>query len=201
MSQGNDLRDGLAPVLAMQPKVLAESAERRRHPRYPLRADATLHSDPSRPGARVTLTDISLGGCYVETAAICAVGSQVAVKFELGVLRISISGCVTTSHPMVGMGIAFDGTSPELQELIRQLAEGWNHTTASLPRAEATAPPSPPERRDDPAPVFAPVLLTPEQTYELARELVIWFERHGQLERRKFLELLQTAIAKPRLQR
>src|SRR5947209_3219040 len=164
MSQGNDIRDNLAPVIAMPKQEPPAAGERRRYPRHHIRVAAMLHSGPDKPGAKVLLTDISLGGCYVETCALCPVGSKVLVRFEFCDLRISEFGRVTTNHPMVGMGICFDQTSPQLEELVDLLVEG---RTSPPPRP--ALPEHSSEENHGPAPVLVPVLLTVHQTHELAR--------------------------------
>ena len=193
MSQPNDQAENLAQVLPMPAKAAAVAAERRKHPRYHLRCDATLHSGPGKPGATVTLSDVSLGGCYVETSAISPIGTQILIKFEICGLQISAVGRVTTSHPMVGMGIAFESASPEVEELVRRLAQGERPVQRRSARdaapeiAASTADPQP-------APVVAAVALSAEQTHELARALVSWFDAHPHLSRAEFVELLQAVI-------
>ena len=194
MSHPDDLAENLAQVLPMPAKASAAPAERRKHQRFPLRCDATLHSGPGKPGATVTLSDVSLGGCYVETSAISPLGTQILIKFETCGLQISAVGRVTTSHPMVGMGIAFESASPEVEELVRLLAQG--ERPVQRRSAREAAPVMGVSAADpQPAPVVAAVALSAEQTHELGRALVSWFDAHPDLSRAEFVELLQAVIA------
>ena len=144
------------------------------------------------------MTDISLGGCYLETGSVCPVGSIVVVKFQLFGVPVGVEGKVTTSHPMVGMGISFESASEELRAMVKLLAEGGTDQPASSePAVEAKA-----EAEKRPIlPVQAPVMLTSQQTHQLLRDLLAWFEQHDSLERDTFAELLQSAIFGGRLQR
>lgn len=188
-SEGKELGESLAPVVAMPPKPEG-NAERRRFPRHALRGAATIQSRQDMPATSVVITDVSVGGCYLETYALCPIGTRVLVKFDFCDLRIAEFGIVTTCHPMVGMGIQFEAVSPQLQQLIELLANG-GQKPCPAPISAVGGPQDNPQ----PLPVVAPVLLTGQQTHELARALVVWFEAHAELERSKFFELLQSVIA------
>src|SRR5437588_3427398 len=81
--------------------------ERRQYPRHLCRVPATLHSVNGGPGVAIMLADVSETGCYVEASSVAARDTQVLVRFELFGIPLAERGVVTTSHPMVGMGIAF----------------------------------------------------------------------------------------------
>ena len=162
--------------------------ERRRFPRYALRGAATFQSRQDMPATSVMISDDSQGGCYLETYALCPIGTRVLVKFEFCDLRIAEFGIVSTCHPMVGMGIRFDAASPQLEQLVELLAQG---DQKPCPAPISGDPPDYPQ----PLPVVAPVMLSAQQTHELARALVAWFQAHAELERSRFFELLQSVIA------
>jgi hypothetical protein len=85
----------------------AAAQERRMHRRYSITATAEV-----RNGARAILlwgsvADISMGGCYVETMYPLDVGVSVDLILSVNGATVPLSAVVKTSHPTVGMGLAF----------------------------------------------------------------------------------------------
>jgi len=54
-----------------------------------------------------TVTDISRGGCYVETEQLLPIGSDVQLRLNIANMSLEISAWVATNHPLVGMGFQF----------------------------------------------------------------------------------------------
>jgi len=88
--------------------AMAEYTERRRHPRYPCDTGVQFLPENGRAGAWGTLSDISLGGCYIYTFAPLPTGQTVALLIKANGKEINVSGKTVSSHPGVGMGIAFE---------------------------------------------------------------------------------------------
>ena len=82
-------------------------AERRRHPRCKVAVQLELHPDGMAAPFRTTASDISPGGCYVETMFALEVGTTLKMKLWLDTMMLSTTGIVTTRHPQVGNGIQF----------------------------------------------------------------------------------------------
>ncbi|HSM88372.1 MAG TPA: PilZ domain-containing protein [Candidatus Limnocylindrales bacterium] len=113
--------------------MAVEFKERRRYPRYPCDTGVRVHPEKSNAGYWGTLSDISLGGCYVYTFSPLPVGQVVTLIIKANDAEISMAGKTVSSHPGVGMGIAFGafaGTESE-QQLNAYLAY-----LASQPRAK-----------------------------------------------------------------
>lgn len=96
--------------------------ERRKHPRYPVTgggAEVRQQGVDSRIWAR--LTDISLGGCYLEIMSPLPVLTYVNLGLILEEQHLNAKGQVVVSHPNFGMGVQFIDMSPA----DRQLLESW----------------------------------------------------------------------------
>ena len=96
--------------------------DRRKHPRYPVNgggAEIRQQGVESRIWAR--LTDISLGGCYLEIMSPLPVLTYISMVLTLEEQRLQAKGQVVVSHPHFGMGIQFIEQSPA----DRQMLESW----------------------------------------------------------------------------
>jgi hypothetical protein len=88
----------------------SRAAERRRFPRYrlPLGLELRPASGIGAP-LHVKTTDVSAGGCYIETMLPLGKGTELRVSIWLEVEKLTTEGVVRTSDPAVGMGIEFQG--------------------------------------------------------------------------------------------
>jgi len=116
LQPGNDIWNGVEESAPEQPSVAAEqqplpeapadfaqiAGDRRRFQRYTCDIGAAIQGDN---GTRVwaRCTDISRGGCYLETMSPMPVGATLTLLLE----EIESKATVTTSHPGVGMGLKF----------------------------------------------------------------------------------------------
>jgi hypothetical protein len=110
---------------------MVEHKERRRHPRYACDTGVQFHPENGRAGAWGTLSDISLGGCYIYTFAPLPTGEAVALLIKANGKEINVSGKTVSSHPGVGMGIAFEGF---LQKDGQATLQAFVDHLASLPK-------------------------------------------------------------------
>jgi hypothetical protein len=89
-----------------------DSPERRTHPRFTVRVPVEVHAEGSEAPIRCATSDLSLGGCYIESLYPFPVGTSLELKLQLeGTLLIL--GKVVTSYPQVGNGIQFLKILPE----------------------------------------------------------------------------------------
>ena len=107
--------------------MATEYKERRRHPRFPCDTGVRVHPQTGNAGYWGTVGDISLGGCYVFTFSPLPVGQAVTLEIKINDKEISLAGHTVSSHPGVGMGIAFNGFTQEdaeerLKRFVQQLA-------------------------------------------------------------------------------
>jgi len=162
--------------------------EKRKSPRYVCDGSVRLQ----KPGGASTwarFTDISLHGCYIESASPYSIGTNVDVKLELQGIRVEANGQVRVSYPGLGMGVAFMKISEQeqnhLQELLRRISV--RDLTAGLPV-------------DSQASSIADPLLLPQEESSTApnapavvREIVKFFEHRHMLGRDEFLRILRAS--------
>ena len=104
----------------------AEAKEQRNEPRYPVSAIAEvvhLQAD-TRLNGRVS--DLSRGGCYVDTINPFPVGADVKIRITKGNTSFLAQGRVLYAASGMGMGLAFTKIEPErllvLEEWLRELS-------------------------------------------------------------------------------
>jgi hypothetical protein len=107
------------------PKMVSDESrrpkERRRHERYPIPVGLEIRQYSDIP-MHVRATDVSAGGCYVETMLPLSKGTEMRLTIWLESGRMATKGIVRTSHIAVGMGIEFlDMTLAEVDLLERFL--------------------------------------------------------------------------------
>jgi CheY-like chemotaxis protein len=137
----------------------------------------TLPPEPTaRPDCK--LTDLSLGGCYLETPSPFPEKTGVLVKMRIKKIEVQFHGVVRVMHPCHGMGIEFSNLverRSEIEDLIRSLAKqrGKHHELSISPTA------APSEQRHLPRADFDDPLL------DLLRN-------HESLTQERFLETLRS---------
>lgn len=120
--------------------------------RNTLRAWVAAHApevpDEPEPVSHCKLTDLSLGGCYVETESPFPERSGIVLCLKVAEVMVQAEGMVRVMHPGYGMGIEFasrtaeqreqvesfigslsdhPGVVPELLVTPRALSAGWNY--------------------------------------------------------------------------
>ncbi len=113
---------------------MAEFTEKRMFPRYPCDTGVQIRVGEGSGGFWGTVSDISFGGCYVYTFSPLPLGQDVGLTIKANGVEINVTGRIVSSHPGVGMGIAFNGFSQKDGE--QSLKTYLNHL-ASLPQAKA----------------------------------------------------------------
>lgn len=112
------------------------------------------------PPRRWRLTDISAGGCYLETAAPLPADTAVLISVRILDSELLLDGVVRVSHPQTGMGVEFVGASASdqrarIEELIRQLMSSREVPKLFVGRkenakqAQKTIAPIPPNASDE----------------------------------------------------
>lgn len=105
----------------------ASGSERRRHPRCKVAAQLELHPPGAAVPIRTATSEMSIGGCYVETMFTFAVGTTLAMTLWLDGEKVATTGRVATCFPQVGNGIEFADLGDENRKrLERFLAEHAN---------------------------------------------------------------------------
>ena len=86
---------------------------RRRWERHKICVLIALYDERTRVPIRVTASDLSGSGCYVETLA--PIGTGLGAEVWIGAEKVMTRALVRTSDPRVGMGIEFVGLNTEDQ--------------------------------------------------------------------------------------
>jgi c-di-GMP-binding flagellar brake protein YcgR len=72
---------------------------------------------------RCNLSDLSLGGCYVEMPSPFGAGSRVEVQVRTRDSKVRVPGVVLSSHPGFGMGVRFELRNATERERIESLLQ------------------------------------------------------------------------------
>jgi c-di-GMP-binding flagellar brake protein YcgR len=114
-------------VEASAPDLAAGQAGRRAAPRLPVDSDATLLLVKHGSGVACRVTDLSMGGCRIETRTRFVAGIQLRVEVSFAVhgLQFRLNGTIQWTDGRRQTGIQFVEMSArrrdELQELVREL--------------------------------------------------------------------------------
>ena len=109
--------------------------EQRRHPRLGYGREVWIGQDGifSRTNERVT--NISVGGVFIETAQNFSKGAVLSVRFKIGDTKdiISCAAIVRNSRPGAGLGVEFLDLSPEARSQLEALIARELGATATQP--------------------------------------------------------------------
>ena len=108
--------------------------DRRRHPRIKCFVAVELRVDDGDAPIWGNLSNTSLGGCQVETAAHISGGAKVEIGLwvasgKIWVKGLALNGVVTRSAPAAGVRIRFAGMEPAGKENLRQFLKYIQETT------------------------------------------------------------------------
>jgi diguanylate cyclase (GGDEF)-like protein/putative nucleotidyltransferase with HDIG domain len=104
--------------------------DRRTHPRMKCRVTIELQTDGGPAPVFANLTDISMGGCYVETSAIVSPGSKIKIGFSMDDANLSAEGSVLRLDPGSGVAVQFREVNREGRERMLKVLEFVQKTTA-----------------------------------------------------------------------
>jgi len=94
--------------------------DRRAHPRHALMAAAEVTDPPTGMRMKARTSDVSLGGCYINTLNPFPLGTQLQLKIEHGEATVEIEAYVSTRHEGLGMGLAFKHLGGEQKLLLER---------------------------------------------------------------------------------
>jgi hypothetical protein len=100
----------------------AQRQERRRHQRVKMRVRVDVTPAGRKFATKADTSDISLGGCYIETMFPLAKGTEVEITLHIGEGVLAV-GKVMTCDPNIGNGIMFTNILPEDREELRAQLE------------------------------------------------------------------------------
>jgi CheY-like chemotaxis protein len=118
--------------LDMDPKMREEMGEwlaARSHDALPEEPDAA---------SQCKLTDLSLGGCYVQTASPFPQSSAVDLCLRAAGMEIHAEGLVRVMHPGHGMGIEFPARTEEQRKSVGEFIEFLTGQPGATPQLETS---------------------------------------------------------------
>ncbi|HWF14444.1 MAG TPA: PilZ domain-containing protein [Candidatus Acidoferrales bacterium] len=96
----------------------ADIPERRRVTRYSFIAVAEVFDIRSQTRLEGRCSDLSMGGCYVDTLAPFPIDSALRVTIQHDSREFQAMAVVTYCHPSMGMGIKFTEIEPEFRNVL-----------------------------------------------------------------------------------
>jgi len=85
------------------------------------------------PPIRCQLTDLSLGGCYLEISSPFPVSSRVTLSMRAAGVEVRVQGVVRVMHPDRGMGVEFTQSTPEDRAALEKFLEILTSNRGVLP--------------------------------------------------------------------
>lgn len=104
--------------------------DRRLHPRLKCRVTIELQMEAGGPPVFANLTDISMGGCYLETSAILSPGSHIRLGFSMEDGTLTHEGVVLRLDPGSGVAVQFREVNREGREKMLKILEVVQKTNA-----------------------------------------------------------------------
>jgi c-di-GMP-binding flagellar brake protein YcgR len=96
--------------------------ERRKYPRLKVGVPVEYRAEGADVSTHTQTTDISCGGCYIESNFTMPVGTRLDLNIWLNDVKLSMKGSVVTHHPCFGNGVQFlDMSVQDLNRLNRFL--------------------------------------------------------------------------------
>jgi len=97
--------------------------DRRLHARMKCRVTIELHPETGDGQMLGNLTDLSMGGCYVETSAILTPGTKIKLVFSLDDGNLDAEGYVARMDPGSGIAVQFKELNREAKERMYRILE------------------------------------------------------------------------------
>jgi c-di-GMP-binding flagellar brake protein YcgR len=85
------------------------------------------------PPIRCQLTDLSVGGCYLENSSPFPVASRLTLSMRAGGVEVRVQGIVRVMHPDRGMGVEFTQNTPEHRSALEKFLNVLTENRSLLP--------------------------------------------------------------------
>ncbi len=93
----------------------------------------SLQAEKDDPPVPCRLTDLSLGGCYLENSSPFPVSTRVTLSMRAGEMQLSTEGVVRVMHADRGMGVEFIRTNADQQASLERFLNVLNENRNLLP--------------------------------------------------------------------
>jgi hypothetical protein len=101
--------------------AVSSEDERRAQARSACRLGVNVYRPEGSVLQHCTLTDVSAGGCYIETTVPLSVGARLVIEVRTQDWKLRVQGKVRSTHLGFGMGVEFRRKTPEDMEQVKQL--------------------------------------------------------------------------------
>jgi c-di-GMP-binding flagellar brake protein YcgR len=85
------------------------------------------------PPIRCQLTDLSLGGCYLEISSPFPVSTLIVLRMRAVEVEVRAQGIVRVMHPDKGMGVEFTQATPDHRATLEKFLEVLNENRTIIP--------------------------------------------------------------------
>ena len=85
------------------------------------------------PPVRCKLTDLSLGGCYLEIVSPFPVRTRIVLAMRVAEVELRVEGVVRVMHPEVGMGVEFTQKTTEQRNHVEKFIQTLMNAGNTLP--------------------------------------------------------------------
>jgi len=85
------------------------------------------------PPVRCQLTDLSLGGCYLEISSPFPASSRVMLSMKAGEVEVRVQGVVRVMHPDKGMGVEFTQNTAEHRGAVERFLQALTANRSLTP--------------------------------------------------------------------
>jgi len=168
--------------------MMEEHSDRRRFSRFSCSGAAEILQEGQRWGWG-TLTDISSGGCYIETNQPLPLGAETRLRLTIADISMDIDAKTASVTPMMGMGMEFLAISQEqkikLVEIIEKIA--------------ATHPPPVLHKPAAPEPSKGAVRIMREAAPAILAKIIERVNEKGVLTRQELIEIVKFNNGKPQV--
>jgi CheY-like chemotaxis protein len=96
-------------------------------------AAAVVGTIPDESVPHCKLTDLSLGGCYVQTDAPFPEGALIDFCLKMNELEVHTDGMVRVAHPGHGMGVEFPSRTPEQRAQVENVINFLRSCPGTMP--------------------------------------------------------------------
>jgi hypothetical protein len=107
------------PAPAAAEPAKGDRPESRKQARYPFSVAADIHDLRSQARISGRCSDLSSGGCYIDTLSPFAAGAYVKIRLERDGREFVATAVVVYAHASMGMGLAFTEMKREHWDVLR----------------------------------------------------------------------------------
>jgi hypothetical protein len=157
---------------------MSENSERRIYPRHPCSGAADILRNGKLWGWG-KVSDISRGGCYLETDQTLPIGTEAQLRLTIADTLLDIDGMVASATPVVGMGIDFVTVSPEQENKLARIID------------KVTAIDRSPGVQQPPQPGSTTVRIKREAAHNILATIIKRMNEKGVLTRQELVEIVK----------